>query len=252
MKATALSPAARHVLATGLVIDAAARTVAIPGRLDRKLYLEVNAALSALGGTWTRKLQAHLFPGDPTTALASVVGEGSFVDTKRELDQFFTPDPLAALIAERADVAGRFVLEPSAGHGALAKAALAQGAAHVVCVDKDPACCAVLGQLGAQVDVCEDDFLALRPAGLFSRILMNPPFSGQQDIDHVTHAHALLPKGGRLVAVMANGVTFREDRKAKGFRALADRHGTIEELPPQSFRASGTDVHTVLVTLEAA
>ena len=41
---------------------------------------------------------------------------------------------------------------------------------------------------------------------------MNPPFDRLQDVRHVTHAFSLLAPGGRLVAVMAEGVTYREDR----------------------------------------
>ena len=39
------------------------------GQLDRKLYVEVNAALEALGGAWNRKAKAHLFEQDPSDAL---------------------------------------------------------------------------------------------------------------------------------------------------------------------------------------
>lgn len=61
-----------------------------------------------------------------------------------------------------------------------------------------------------------------------------------------------MASGGRLVSVMSAGVAFREDRRARDFRALVDaRGGSIESLPEGSFSASGTGVHTVVVTLEA-
>jgi hypothetical protein len=77
---------------------------------------------------------------------------------------------------------------------------------------------------------------------------MNPPFAGQADIEHVTHALNFLKPGGKLVAIMSAGVTFRQDRKAADFRALIwGMGGTIEELPEDAFKQSGTSVRTVLV-----
>jgi 16S rRNA G1207 methylase RsmC len=91
----------------------------------------------------------------------------------------------------------------------------------------------------------------LGPKGLFDRIVMNPPFADQQDIRHVTYAATFLKSGGRLVAIMSAGVAFRKDRLAREFRALVEqRGGSIEELPADAFRASGTGVRTVLVTIE--
>jgi type I restriction-modification system DNA methylase subunit len=87
--------------------------------------------------------------------------------------------------------------------------------------------------------------------GTFDRVVMNPPFAGQQDIDHVTHAFGFLRPGGRLVAIMAAGVLFRENRKAVEFRALVDAaDGTIEENDEGAFKVSGTGVRTVTVTMD--
>ena len=81
---------------------------------------------------------------------------------------------------------------------------------------------------------------------------MNPPFADQADIDHVTHALSFLKPGGKLVAIMSAGVTFREDRKASDFRALIwGMGGTMNELPEDSFKQSGTNVRTVLVEVRA-
>ncbi len=99
------------------------------------------------------------------------------------------------------------------------------------------------------------DFLDVGPGSTqpFDRVLMNPPFAKQADVRHVQHALGFLKKrraGGLLVAIMARGVRFRTDRLATGFRTLVeDREGRIEDLPDGSFRAAGTDVRTVLVTI---
>jgi hypothetical protein len=97
------------------------------------------------------------------------------------------------------------------------------------------------------------DFLQVPVAalGTYDRVLMNPPFEGGQDIQHVTHALDYLGPHGRLVSVMGAGVTFNSDRRHVAFRGLIDLlDGTIEPLPDDSFAASGTRASTVVVTTE--
>lgn len=147
--------------------------------------------------------------------------------------------------------AGMSVLEPSAGKGALANLARTAGGA-VTCVEIQPANAAHLRGLGFP-RVAERDFLHLDPAvlGQFDRILMNPPFDRGRDVDHVTHAMRFLKPGGRLVSIMAAGVEYRTDRKTSDFRATVERFkGSIRDLPFGSFAESGTNVNTVVVTLQ--
>jgi predicted RNA methylase len=250
-----LSPAACDVLTDDIAVTGNA--LRITRQLtDRKLYLEVNAALEAIGGKWDRKAKAHLFPNDPLDAIDQVASDGRFTDKKRDLDQFFTPPALAKAVVARAAVAGCSVLEPSAGHGALAWECVAQDARSVTVVEKDPACMEHLAGLGPRttklcsLSLRSDDFLDLTTSIRFDRVVANPPFSRQQDIAHVTKAFDLLVPGGRLVAIMSAGVTFRNDKKTTAFRALVDlAHGTIESLPDKAFHDSGTDVRTVVVQM---
>ena len=228
------------------------------GQLDRKLYVEVNAALEALGGAWNRKAKAHLFDQDPSDALDQVLVDGEWSDRKRDFDQFFTPAALAKRIVAAADVKGKSVLEPSAGHGALVREALVQGAKRVACVERDPRCCEVLRDVQkmnggtARMAVIETDFMtwSADSANMFECVVMNPPFSRKQDIDHVTAAFGCVRTGGRLVAIMSTGTMFRSDKKTVAFNNLVHDYGTIEKLPDNSFRESGTNVSTVLVVLD--
>src|SRR4051812_7333314 len=92
------------------------------------------------------------------------------------------------------------------------------------------------------------DFLALEPEEKYDRVVMNPPFTNDQDIDHVLHAYKFLKPGGKLVAIMAKGFTFGENRKRSGFRDLLKQHGRIVmDLPAGTFKESGTMVETVVV-----
>jgi hypothetical protein len=80
--------------------------------------------------------------------------------------------------------------------------------------------------------------------------LANPPFAKQADIVHVKHALKFLEPAGLLVSVMAGNVEFRDNKLTQDFRDLVEhRGGVIEALPDGSFKSSGTQVRTVLVTI---
>jgi hypothetical protein len=100
--------------------------------------------------------------------------------------------------------------------------------------------------------VIRADFLSLRPQNFdpYDLVVMNPPFDRERDVDHVTHALEFLKPGGQLFAIMSAGTEFRETRKAIAFRALVERHrGSFRDLPPGSFRESGTNVNTIILTM---
>jgi hypothetical protein len=82
---------------------------------------------------------------------------------------------------------------------------------------------------------------------------MNPPFERGADIEHILHAMKFLApagwdpglmgdKGGLLVAICANG-----PRQQAELKPLAT---TWEELPEGTFAAQGTNVRTVMLTIQ--
>lgn len=192
----------------------------------------------------------------------------------RNMGWFPTPGTVARKVAGQASVdwaRGRSgeaetvlrTLEPSAGEGALAEAvieAAARGAARIelVCVELHRDRAAALRRAGLDGRnghrVIERDFLSLSPdeTGLFDRIVMNPPFDRQNDVAHVVHASKFLAPGGRLVAIMASSIEFRDDARSVAFRRLVERmDGDIIDLPAGSFEESGTSINTCMVTLNA-
>ncbi|OWY39386.1 hypothetical protein CEK28_08690 [Xenophilus sp. AP218F] len=79
----------------------------------------------------------------------------------------------------------------------------------------------------------------------YDRIVMNPPFSDRRDAEHVMHAYGMLKPGGRLVAIMGEGVFFGQDKKAKAFREWLEQvGGTSEKLPAGSFEDPSLPVTT--------
>lgn len=81
--------------------------------------------------------------------------------------------------------------------------------------------------------------------GQYDRIVMNPPFGDRRDAQHVMHAYSLLKPGGRMVAIMGEGVFFGQDKKAQEFRDwLESVGGTSEKLPEGSFMDPSLPVNT--------
>lgn len=216
--------------------------------LDRKLYTDTNKVLEALGGKWNRKAKAHVFSGPAADLVDAVILSGE-VELPADFGLFVTPQAVAEVVVQAAELQpGQDVLEPSAGHGNLVMEILAaEPTSKVTCVEIQPKLAVKLRESFSLTAVHEANFLALK-LGKFDRVVMNPPFSKQQDIDHVLHAFAALKCGGKLVSVMSAGVLFRTDKKTAAFRELIAKHGgRISRLPDGSFKSSGTMARTALL-----
>jgi hypothetical protein len=93
-----------------------------------------------------------------------------------------------------------------------------------------------------------DELVPVRKNGTesgYDRIIMNPPFSDRRDAEHVQHAFTLLKPGGRLVAIMGEGVFFGQDKKAVAFREWLDSvGGTSEKMAEGTFLDPSLPVNT--------
>src|SRR5690606_12977352 len=84
-----------------------------------------------------------------------------------------------------------------------------------------------------------NDFLELPTDEKYDRIVMNPPFSKNQDIDHVSHAYSMLKPGGRIVAIVSSMAGERSDGKNKAFRDFLNAIAADEQaLPDGAFKSS--------------
>lgn len=231
--------------------------VRITAQLDRKLYLAVNKVLDRIGGTWNKKVKAHVFDVDPTERLEVVINSG-VLDPKVKTGYFPTPAVIVDRMIELADIGpNQLILEPSAGQGAIVDKIiplLGDQLARLVICENLPENIQILiekgyGSLGDFFNyfkLCNHENIR------FDRIVMNPPFERQNDISHVTAAYGLLAPGGILVTIMSAGVLFRENKKSVIFRdKIMKPHQTfLENLPSGAFKESGTQVRTILLRLE--
>ncbi len=224
--------------------------LALTEQVDRALYVRVDKVLQAMGGRWDRKAKAHVFEVDAAQAREDAIVSRKVVDLRADYDFFPTPAPLAKRLVEIADVIpGMRCLEPSAGKGAIAGELAKAAGVNVDCVELADENVRSLSAMGYVVH--PGDFLTMGEPklGLFERIVMNPPFSSDADTAHIAHAFTFLRPGGVLVSVASAGVTFRQSKRCALVRAMAEEHGSIEPLPDDSFKESGTRVRTVVVRL---
>ncbi len=226
------------------------RVILPQGQMDRDRYVAFDKAMKALGGKWDRASQAHKFPKPCAEMIAEALADGQIMDRQKTFEQFFTDSDLAERMASIAQI-GRhdIVLEPSAGQGALVAAAWMRDA-NVIAVDIDPEMCLMiesnLSYKAIKVE-CADFMKWQNKHVQPSAVLMNPPFSGNQDIKHVRRAWDMLAKGGRLVAIISAHSSFAMDRASVEFRDWAKSIGGESiPLPAGSFKAAGTMVYAML------
>lgn len=170
----------------------------------------------------------------------------------KKIDGFFpTPKKLIDELISITEIKkGESILEPSAGKGDILDALSKQFGDTVLL-----SACEVNFSLIALLklkgyDLVGTDFLLHR--GTYDKIIMNPPFENGKDIDHVLHALTLLKKGGRVVAIMSEGVFFRNYKKDKEFRDLLFHKNAfisdkIEGAFKDAFNQTGITVRIVAI-----
>jgi hypothetical protein len=223
-----------------------------PQQLDRQLYVSVNKILEILGGTWKRKAKAHVFDHDPSGDLAAAIESGKVEDWKKKYQFYETPEDLAERMVRLAELKeGQRILEPSAGKGAIAR----------VIRDRMPDECVldVIEIYGPHQEylvvdqrffLVTSDFLEFNDCPMYDHIIMNPPFTGLQDVDHILHAYECLAPGGRIVGIMGESAFFVDYKKAVKFREWFDEvGGWSEQLPQDTFKESGAGGKSRLVII---
>jgi len=219
-------------------------TLGLP-QLDRPDYEKAKKALTALGCIWNRKAGTHICNSDPTEAITGI-GNGENIVVE-QYDYFPTPTELVARMIDEAEIEpGMLCHEPEAGDGRIALAMLDAGGKVSVCEINWNAQ-QVLANLGFPI-ACAD-FLDYNPDVRYNRIVMNPPFSHEQDIKHVMHAYKMLALKGRIVAIMSEHTFFASTKLATEFREWLSIGGWDEKLPADTFKESGTGVNTRLVVI---
>lgn len=225
--------------------------------LDRKVYLEVKKALELIGGSWKGgKVAGFVFSQDPTELL-NQVANGEKRNLKKEFQFFGTPERLCDELVYLANIKPTDeVLEPSAGQGAIVKSIIKQHPDMIVdCYELMPTNQMILKDVkGAKI--VGEDFMnspdrRFNYIKQYDKIVANPPFSKNQDIDHVLMMHDRLKKSGTLVTIMSTHWLNSTNKKETSFKKWLDsKEHTLKKIEAGEFKESGTSVATMLVTIK--
>ena len=208
-------------------------------------------------GVWLKRFNngnGHLFFDeialtDINKALAQYYGEvlpdtpgreskKQSTEVSKDLQYYPTPKKVVDhLVGDLYGVQGSMVLEPSCGCGRIMDALREKGA-KVFGVEFDAGRANQSRSKGHKVYTA--NFLEMIPEPIYDFVVMNPPFYGKHYAKHVKHALNFLKEGGVLKAILP--VTARYDHNLLSGRWC--------DLPIGSFKESGTNINTTILTIK--
>lgn len=170
-------------------------------------------------------------------------------------DYYATPEPIGLKMVEWADLeAGERALEPSAGHGAIARW-LPENTRNVV-IEPSSELVPKLTMATPNAKVVHDTYENHHLSNRYDAIVMNPPFgkNGKTAIEHLAKAFYQLNANGRVVAIIPDGPAtqkyFNEwinDEDIQKYRAQVKAE---IKLPGVTFKRAGTNVNTKIVVID--
>lgn len=176
-------------------------------------------------------------------------------------DYFATPEPLGQKMVQWADArGGEKVLEPSAGHGAIARW-FGENVERTVVEPSTE----LRARLSLVIDPANDRVVAanfedLSASNKYDAIAMNPPFgtAGRTAIDHLAKAANHLRERGRVVAIIPTGPAADKkfdawlyEQNDKGESVHGNLHLVADiKLPQSAFERAGTNVAARVVVID--
>lgn len=212
-------------------------------------YTDLRKAMLNAGATYKRN--TFIFPNAAQPYIDRMTG-GESVNIKKEYQYFPTPPEIAKTMVSLLNITDGdlTILEPSAGQGALIKEVQAKYDGLVFYYELMDINKGVLKNIPNAVYM-GDDFLCSDTEIKYDRIIANPPFSKNQDIEHICRMYEHLEKGGRLVTLCSTHYVQTTGRKEQGFREfLADVEATEQPLAARAFKESGTNIPTMMIIID--
>lgn len=219
-------------------------------QLNKKSYQEAKRWIEEAGGKWSTKQQGFTFDFTADRVCGMLL-QGKRYNLKQEFQYFATPDAIADLVASKFSSlsAEMSILEPSAGRGALVRAIRRRCPDAVVdCFELMPENMEFLKkEPGA--NILGNDFAECVCS--YDRIIANPPFSNNQDIDHVYRMYDHLLPGGELSVIVSQHWQIATDKKCTEFCAWLEKIGAVvENIEANAFKESGTIIGTTLLFIK--
>ena len=219
-------------------------------QLGRKEYLEIAKHLEFLGGKWkSGKIKGFIFDRSIDT-IEKLLGDNTKL--KKEIQFFGTPEHVADMICEYAEIDNYNIpiLEPSAGRGRIIKAIQKICSCQIDYCEINEVNREYLNELSG-INYVGDDFLKLSTDKKYSRIVANPPFAKNQDIDHILKMYSLLDNNGILVSMSSKHWENSKNKKESEFRKfLEEVNAEIINIEDNEFKESGTSIATNLIIIK--
>lgn len=221
-------------------------------KLEKKSYLEAKRYIEEAGGKWTGgKIQGFSFEYDAKRVF-EILHEGQRCKLQKEFQYFSTPDVIADMLVKMSSVnvsKGIRILEPSAGTGSIVKAIYRRYSCNVDCYELMPENREILSRLDYAI-IKGDDFTK-ECTDKYDLIIANPPFSKNQDIDHIRLMYDHLDEKGELIAISGPHWKIGQEQKCVDFIAWIKKvNATVTELEPGTFKGSGTNVTTNVIYIK--
>lgn len=217
-------------------------------KLDRKEYLEVAKHLEFLGGKWKgRGLNGFVFDRQ-ISSIEELFGDNNKV--KKDIQLFETPQEIANKLVEYAEIDNyQTILEPSAGRGRIIKAIQEVCSCQIDYCEINEVNRKYLDEIN-NINFLEEDFLKLKTYKKYSRIVANPPFAKNQDIDHIMKMYELLSEKGILVSISSSHWQMAKEKKCQEFRKFIEyTRAEVIELQNGDFKDSGTLVKANIIII---
>jgi hypothetical protein len=222
-------------------------------QMDRKDYLTLKKYIEFIGGKWNSKSSGFVFKKYVPSSIEEIV-KMCEVDPKGDLQFFETPLEVVEQLLEHADIQnGNWILEPSAGRGAIAKVIIERyPLVHVNACEISPVNRSYLKDIGGLKMIRDNDFLSASMERQYDRIVANPPFAKNMDIKHVYRMYEFLKPGGRIVTVMSTHFQFTKNKTETAFRKWLDDLGDVQilDIEDRAFHESGTDVKACMIVID--
>ena len=218
-------------------------------QFTKKTYLEVKNRILEAGGEWNGQKNGFTFDFDAQRVF-DILKSGKRCNLQQEFQYFATPDDVADIAVSKFSTLTdeQRILEPSAGRGSLIKAVRRRcPSAKVDCYELMPENIEHLSKVEG-ANIIGNNFFECRDK--YDRIIANPPFSNNQDIDHVYAMYERLNIGGELSCIVSQHWKIANDQKCTYFREwLQKNEAQIFEFNNSEFKESGTTINTSLIYL---
>jgi phospholipid N-methyltransferase len=165
---------------------------------------------------------------------------------KQKGDVNFTPKNVAQRLVELSKITSDSkVLEPSAGIGFIADE-IKKVTPDLDCIELRYDFTELLELKGHKTT--HGDFTEISLQNEYDAVIMNPPFSNNQDIEHLQKAYGAVKDGGILVCITSPHWQFAQDKKSAAFREWIETQDyAVENLESGTFVAAGVAGRIVVI-----